>query len=240
MTRVHARTPRSSAHGRTSSRMPSRARSYARGRSEDAEPLATGLPEPIGASSASSRPPSPRAAAVGSRRFELRSASRAVAPTRAAAAPGRPNRERDTRAGLHRLRPGHASTSTCPTTTAPPCRSGRPATLSPRSRTAHSTRREREWITERNDAAHDGRTASHQRRPHDRLSRRISFPQPPEHHFSSGLEVTTSDLIGDRLRTLERSQLFRRMDVNVFRTTPASWIRRDLDQRQLLRAVIRR
>jgi hypothetical protein len=44
-----------------------------------------------------------------------------------------------------------------------------------------------EWITERNDEAHDGRTASHHRRPHDRRSRRISFPQPPEHHFSSSL-----------------------------------------------------
>ncbi len=30
-----------------------------------------------------------------------------------------------------------------------------------------------EWITDRKDDAHEGRTASHQRRPHDRRSRRI-------------------------------------------------------------------
>lgn len=43
-----------------------------------------------------------------------------------------------------------------------------------------------EWITARNDAAQDGRTASHQRRPQCRRSRWIRFPQPPGHHFSSG------------------------------------------------------
>jgi hypothetical protein len=41
------------------------------------------------------------------------------------------------------------------------------------------------WITALNDAAHEGRTASHQRRPHDRRSRRINLPQPPGHHRTS-------------------------------------------------------
>jgi len=48
----------------------------------------------------------------------------------------------------------------------------------------------KEWITDRNDDAHDGRTASHQRRPHERRSRRITLPQSPGHHFSSSARPT--------------------------------------------------
>ena len=94
-----------------------------------------------------------------------------------------------------------------------------------------------EWITDRKDDAHEGRTASHQRRP-------ARPPLPPDQLAAAArtpllvrVETVATDLSDDRLRAIERSQFLRRVNVDVPRATPATGTGLDVDERQLLRPV---